>query len=72
MEISQQQREFLEDLLSHEGFLIYQEMLKEVLAEQLECMRDAKTWEEFVKWNQRADLLERRIMGLVQEELYGE
>ena len=71
-ELSKQQRESLEDLLSHEGWLIYQQMIEDVLGEQLECMRNSRTWEEFVKWNERANLIETKIKNLVQEELYGD
>lgn len=72
MELSPQQKESLGDLLTHEGWLVYQRLLDEVLDEQKDCMRNSKNWEEFIKWNQRADLIEFRIKTLVQEELYGD
>jgi hypothetical protein len=59
----------LEDLLTHPGWLVYQELLDELVDIAKGAMRAAKDWEGFVMWRAKLDCLEYDIKQAIQDEL---
>lgn len=69
MQLNFEQIKMLEDLISHEGWILYQKLLLEKLEISLEDMRNAKDWSDFIESRGMANLIELDIIPLVSNTL---
>ena len=68
MELTKEQKESLEDLLKHDGWIIYQELLDDLLDIELKSLR--RTDESNLgRCQGRCDLIEQDILYLVRDQL---
>lgn len=69
MELSQDQKKQLKELLLLENFRLYQALLREQLDIAIENMKNAKTWKEFVETSTVVRTLERIVIPLISNEI---
>ena len=69
MELNQEHRQQLNDLLTHPGFNIYQEMLEELLDVELQNLEDCEDIEAFMWCKGRVKLLKQDIIHLAKDSL---
>mgnify|MGYP001596482199 CR=1 FL=1 len=69
MELNLEQIKMLEDLATHEGWIVYQGLLKEKWAIALDDMRNAKDWPDFIESRAMANLIEFDITPLVSDTI---
>lgn len=69
MELNFEQIKRLEDLITHEGWPLYQKLLAEKLEISLEDMRNSKDWSDFVESKGMANLLEFDIIPIIPDTL---
>ena len=68
MELNSEQKTALVDLLTHGGWLIYEELFEEILDAALVGLENADDYDEFIKTQAQVKLL-RRLQYLVKDEL---
>lgn len=59
----------LRDLVTHPGFRLYQAQLRDHLHDLKASEHSSKTWEEFIKYSSRVDLLELTVIPMVRDML---
>ena len=69
MELNLEQIKLLEDLMTHEGWIIYQKLLLEKLDDALVDLRNSKDWPDYVETRGMANLIELDIIPLVSTTL---
>lgn len=69
LRLNQDQLKALNDLLTHEGFIIYQELLEDLLSVELQNLEDCEDFEMFMWHKGRVKLLKQDILNLVKTQL---
>lgn len=69
VQLNQEQKKYLDDLLTHPGFEIYQELLEELLDIETQNMEDCEDIEAFMWCKGRVKLLKQNIIYLVKDQL---
>ncbi len=69
MELNQEQKKYLDDLLTHPGFEIYQELIDELIDIETQNMEDCEDIEAFMWCKGRVKLLKQTIIHLAKDSL---